>query len=113
MKKKELNNTEYQLLQDYIILRLFHEYSWRNDIASIHVIDDEKKIEENKNYLVVGDEYKIILQQYKTFKRYGKKEYTLDKNLKRLVKKLLKYNNTGYLLLNKNRKSKMSKQKKL
>ena len=109
MKKKELNNTEYQLLQDYIILRLFHEYSWRNDIASIHVIDDEKKIEENKNYLVVGDEYKIILQQYKTAKRYGKKEYVLDNNLKRLVKKLLKYNDSGFLLLNKNRKSKMSR----
>jgi len=110
MKKKELNNTEYQLLQDYIILRLFHEYSWRNDIASIHVIDDENKIEENKNYLVVGDkEYKIILQEYKTFKKYGKKEYTLDKNLQRLVSKLLKHNDSGYLLVNKNKKSKMSR----
>ena len=110
MKKKELNNTEYQLLQDYIILRLFHEFSWRNDIASIHVIDNENKIEENKNYLVVRDkEYKIILQQYKTFKKYGKKEYTLDKNLQRLIKKLLKHNDSGYLLVNKNRKSKMTR----
>lgn len=110
MKKKELDNCEYQLLQDYIILRLYHEYPLRNDMASLHVIDDEKKIEENKNYLVVGDkEYKIILQQYKTFKRYGKKEYVLDKNLQRLVKKLLKYNDSGYLLLNKNRKGKMTR----
>ena len=109
MKKKELDNCEYQLLQDYIILRLYHEYPMRNDMASLHVIDDEKKIEENKNYLVVGDEYKIILQQYKTFKRYGKKEYILDKNLQRLVKKLLKYNDSGYLLLNKNRKGKLTR----
>lgn len=109
MKKKELDNCEYQLLQDYIILRLYHEYPMRNDMASLHVIDDEKKIEENKNYLVVGDKYKIILQQYKTAKRYGKKEYVLDKNLQRLVKKLLKYNNSGYLLLNKNRKGKMTR----
>ena len=110
MKKKELDNCEYQLLQDYIILRLYHEFSWRNDIASIHVIDDEKKIEENKNYLVTRDkEYKIILQQYKTFKKYGKKEYTLDKNLQRLIKKLLKHNDSGYLLVNKNRKSKMTR----
>ena len=110
MKKKELDNCEYQLLQDYIILRLYHEYPLRNDVGSLHVIDDEKKIEENKNYLVVGDkEYKIILQQYKTFKRYGKKEYTLDKNLQRLVKKLLKHNDSGFLLLNKNRKSKMTR----
>ena len=110
MKKKELDNCEYQLLQDYIILRLYHEFSWRNDIASIHVIDDEKKIEENKNYLVTRDkEYKIILQQYKTAKRYGKKEYVLDQNLQRLVKKLLKHNTSGFLLLNKNRKSKMSR----
>ena len=110
MKKKELDNCEYQLLQDYIILRLYHEFSWRNDIASIHVIDDEKKIEENKNYLVTRDkEYKIILQQYKTFKKYGKKEYTLDKNLQRLIKKLLKHNTSGFLLLNKNRKSKMTR----
>ena len=109
MKKKELDNCEYQLLQDYIILRLYHEYPMRNDMASLHVIDDEKKIEENKNYLVVGDEYKIILQQYKTKKKYGKKEYVLDKNLQRLVKKLLKYNDSGYLLLNKNRKGKMTR----
>ena len=110
MKKKELDNCEYQLLQDYIILRLYHEYPLRNDMASLHVIDNEKKIEENKNYLVVGDkEYKIILQQYKTAKRYGKKEYVLDQNLQRLVKKLLKYNDSGFLLLNKNRKSKMSR----
>ena len=110
MKKKELNNTEYQLLQDYIILRLYHEYPLRNDIASIHVIDNENKIEENKNYLVTGDkEYTIILQQYKTFKKYGKKEYILDKNLQRLIKKLLKHNTSGFLLLNKNRKSKMTR----
>jgi len=109
MKKKELNNTEYQLLQDYIILRLFHDYSWRNDIASIHVVNSENNLDENKNYLVVGDEYKIILQNYKTKKKYGKKEYVLNKNLKRLVKKLLKYNDSGYLLLNKNRKGKMSR----
>jgi hypothetical protein len=109
MKKKELNNTEYQLLQDYIILRLYHEYPLRNDVASLHVINDEKKLEENKNYLVVGDKYKIILQQYKTFKRYGKKEYILDKNLQRLVSKLLKHNTSGFLLLNKNRKSKLTR----
>jgi hypothetical protein len=109
MKKKELNNTEYQLLQDYIILRLFHDYSWRNDIASIHVVDNEDNLDENKNYLVVGDKYKIILQNYKTKKKYGKKEYILDNNLQRLVKKLLKYNNSGYLLVNKNRKSKMTR----
>jgi len=109
MKKKELDNCEYQLLQDYIILRLYHEYPLRNDVGSLHVINDEKKIEENKNYLVVGDEYKIILQQYKTKKKYGKKEYILDKNLQRLVKKLLKYNDSGYLLLNKNRKGKMTR----
>ena len=109
MKKKELDNCEYQLLQDYIILRLFHEHSWRNDIASIHVVNNEDNLDENKNYLVVGDEYKIILQNYKTKKKYGKKEYVLDKNLKRLVKKLLKYNDSGYLLLNKNRKGKLSR----
>jgi hypothetical protein len=101
---------EIKELQDYIILRLYHEYPLRNDMASLHVIDDEKKIEDNKNYLVVGDkEYKIILQQYKTAKRYGKKEYVLDNNLKRLVKKLLKHNDSGFLLLNKNRKSKMTR----
>jgi len=109
MKKKELDNCQYQLLQDYIILRLFHDYSWRNDIASINVVDNEDNLDENKNYLVVGDKYKIILQNYKTKKKYGKKEYILDKNLQRLVKKLLKYNDSGYLLLNKSRKSKMTR----
>lgn len=109
MKKKELDNCQYQLLQDYIILRLFHDYSWRNDIASINVVDNEDNLDENKNYIVVGDKYKIILQNYKTKKKYGKKEYVLDKNLQRLVKKLLKYNDSGYLLLNKSRKSKMTR----
>lgn len=105
MKKKELDNNEYQKLQDYVILRLFHELPWRNDIASLHVVDNEDDIEENKNYLVTGKQYKIILQDYKTKKKYGKKEYLLNKNLQRIVKKLLKHNTSGNLLLSKNRKS--------
>ena len=75
MKKKELNNNEYQKLQDYVILRLFHEYPWRNDVSSIHVVNNEDDIEENKNYLVKDKNYKIILQDYKTKKKYGKKQY--------------------------------------
>ena len=105
MKKKELDNNEYGKLQDYVILRLFHDYSWRNDIASLHVVDNEDDIEENKNYLVKDKNYKIILQDYKTKKKYGKKEYLLNKNLQRIVKKLLKHNTSGNLLLSKNRKS--------
>jgi len=109
MKKKELNNNEYQKLQDYIILRLYHEFPLRNDMASLYVIDNEDNIEENKNYLVKGKQYKIILQQYKTSKKYGKKNYVLNKNLQRLIKKLLKHNTTNHLLLTKNRKGNLKR----
>lgn len=109
IKKDILNNKEYKELQDYVILRLYHEYPFRNDFGSLHIVKNEDGLEKDKNYLVVGKDYKIILNMYKTSKKYGTKEYMLSKQLKSLVKTLLKHNKTGMLLANKKRTKPMSR----
>jgi len=109
LMKQKLDNCQYSLLQDYLILRFYHEHPMRNDLASLIVVDNEDNIEEDKNYLVKSNPYKIILQNYKTSRHYGKKQYLINKNLEKIIKKLLQYNTTGYLLLNKNKKTRLTR----
>ena len=109
IKNSIISDAEYKLLQDYVILRLFHTYPWRNDIASLHVVDNEDNLDKDKNYLVTGKDYKVILNKYKTSKNYGSKEYVLSKQLKNLVKNMMKHNKTGMLLANRSRSKPMTR----
>ena len=109
IKNDTITDGEYKLLQDYVILRLYHEYPFRNDFGSLHIVNNEDGLEKDKNYLVTGNDYKIILNKYKTSKKYGTKEYVLSKQLKNLVRKLLKHNTTGMLLANRSRTKPMTR----
>lgn len=109
LKKKELTDKQYQLLQDYVILRLYYRYPLRNDISSLQVVKNENNLEKDKNYLLTGKEYKIILQNYKTKRSYGRRDYVLSKPLKSLIKKLLKLQDTGYLLTVINRSKRLTR----
>ena len=107
--QSELSNKEYTQLQHYIIMRLFHEFPFRNDVASLNIVKTKENMDNTKNYLVTGKEYTIVLNNYKTSKKYGSKEYVLKPELKKLIKKLLKHQDCGYLLCNTNRKGRMTR----
>ena len=107
--QSELSNKQYTQLQHYIIMRLFHEYPFRNDIASLNIVKSKENLDDKKNYLVTNKEYTIVLNNYKTSKKYGTKEYVLKPQLKKLIKKLLKHQECGYLLCNTNRKGRMTR----
>jgi hypothetical protein len=107
IKNKVLDKKQYYKLQSYVILRLFFEYPLRNDIGTLLIVKNEENLDDNKNYFVKGKHYKIILQNYKTSKKYGKREYTINKNLKNIIKILLRHNKCGYLLCNINMTDRM------
>ena len=106
IKKDTLTNAEYGKLQDYIIVYLYLKFPLRNDLADLIVIKNKDEMNEKDNYLLTDKEYKIILQSYKTSKKYGKREYPLDKKTAYLVKKLLKHSTSGYLLSNRTNRAK-------
>ena len=107
IKNKVLDKKQYYKLQSYVILRLFFDYPFRNDIGTLLIVKNNKNLDDNKNYLVKGKDYTIILQKYKTSKKYGKREYILDKKLKNIIKILLRHNKCGYLLCNVNMTDRM------
>ena len=107
IKNKVLDKKQYYKLQSYVILRLFFEYPFRNEIGTLFIVKNNKNLDDNKNYLVKGKDYTIILQKYKTSKKYGKREYILDKKLKNIIKILLRHNKCGYLLCNVNMTDRM------
>lgn len=102
-RKKNLTQNEYRSLQGYIMLRLQIEYPIRNDFANMEIVNDEdyknlddKTIDKN-NYLTIDKDMTLHINNYKTSKRLGKKQYVLKPNMVRLIKSFLKINMSGYL----------------
>jgi len=98
VKKKELNNRDYALLQSYILLRFYRQYPLRNDLAQVKIIRSKKQDDGKQNYLLLRPtSCYLILNVYKTSKIYGKRSYKLDGNLHKLVKLLVFFNKSDYL----------------
>lgn len=100
LQKEKLTRKEYTLFQDYIMLRTYLTFTWRNDFASMKVISTEKDDDGKDNFLLLknGTPEKFILNQYKTDKRYGKKSVSIPSKLSKVIKKFLKFNKSGYFL---------------
>jgi ribosomal protein S17E len=100
LKKEKLTRGEYTTLQDYILLRTYLTFSWRNDFADMKVIKNEKEDDNKNNFLLVkkGIPDKFILNQYKTDSKYGKKTVKIPQSLAKVIKKFLKFNKSGYFL---------------
>lgn len=104
-KKENLDNKQYNLLQNYVLLRFYLEYPLRNDISNTKVIHSKKSDDGKQNYILLhADSVYFILNVYKTDRKYGKKVYKLDENLSKLIRLLLKHNISGYLFTKYNRR---------
>jgi len=100
LKKEKLTRGEYTLLQDYILLRLYLTFTWRNDFADMKIIKSERQDDNKNNFLLLkkGVPDKFILNQYKTDSKYGKKSVKIPQSLAKVIKKFLKFNKSGYFL---------------
>ena len=100
LKKDKLTRKQYTLLQDYIMLRTYLTFTWRNDFALMKVINSENEDNGKDNFLLIknGIPEKFILNQYKTEKKYGKKSVEIPDKLSKVIKKFLKFNKSGYFL---------------
>ena len=107
MSMNELNQHQYYFLQEYLIVAIYTILRPRRlaDFAPMYVVDSEEDIEEGKNYLINPDETnknkKMIIQDYKTAKHYGRVEFKMNAKLAKIINMVRQYNNEPTLLLNK------------
>ena len=108
LKSQAWSKRETQQYQDYLIALLYSKYPLRNDWAEVKVItktDYNALGEEQKkegNYLVKHDtnKYFFVLNEYKTSKKYGEKHIEIDEEILGPLRRWLRHNDTGYLLVN-------------
>lgn len=95
LKKTNINNEEYEKIQDYLIASLYLLIPPRRllDYTEFKI----KNIDPKKdNYL---DKNFLVFNQYKTNKWYGEQKVEIPKNLKSLLKKFISISPYDYLLV--------------
>ena len=108
LKSQAWSKRETQQYQDYLIALLYSKYPLRNDWAEVKVItkteynalgEEQKK---KGNYLVKhgSNKYFFVLNEYKTSKKYGEKHIEIDEEILGPLRRWLRHNDTGYLLVN-------------
>ena len=106
--RKEWTPKQTQAYQDFLITLLYSKYPLRNDWADVKVItkteynqlsEDQKK---QDNFLVKHDtnKYFFVLNEYKTSKKYGEKNIEIDTDVLPSLRRWLRHNDSGYLLIN-------------
>jgi hypothetical protein len=111
--KTELNEKEFDLLQQCLILRTYLDFPLRNDYADMKIIyyDEYKKLKDTdiNNYLAILPKKKMfILNDFKNKKRIGRKMIEITSSLNKIINIWLKHNKSGYFLVKKDRKTAMS-----
>jgi len=102
LKKDELNNKELHLLQHYLIAGLFVLQPPVRLNFNMLVVNKREDIEDGKNYLLADsrNKKKFIIADYKTAKTYDTKEIDVNPEINKIINYWLKYNKTGFFLLN-------------
>ena len=104
-KKSEWTKDELLEFQDHVITQLYKHYPVRNDYHDTKIIskreynrlkDIDKK---STNYVVLGRPMMLILNEYKTSKKYGEKKIKIDPSVANSIRIFLKHNTSGYLLV--------------
>lgn len=107
LKKESLNPSEFQRLQNYVILSLYTLQPPRRlmDYTEMRLHGEIDKVEDN--YI---DKKKLVFNKYKTSKYTGKEEIDINPKLKYILDKWKKYNPHEYLLVGTNNKKLTSSQ---
>ena len=105
-KKKQLNNNDLQLIQDYLLISLYSGLYFppvRNDFGNLEVILEDEPIDDNKNYLIIksNNSLEFLFNKYKTKKKYGSYKLPIkSKILTDLILDWIEKNGSQYLLIN-------------
>ena len=101
-KQLSLNQKDLMLLQRLIVAGLYTLQPPVRLDYSMDIIIDKSEIKEGTNYLLVqsrNTKY-FIFTEFKTAGAYGEKHIKLNKKMNQLINIWLKYNKSGFLLLN-------------
>lgn len=103
-RKENLSPKERGLLQVYVIFNIYSRVPLRNDVAGMESItkttynkltEEDKK---EKNYLVsTKSSMFMVLNRFKTQKKYGELVFYLQKDLEKILRQYLKINGMGVL----------------
>lgn len=102
-KLKKLKNDKYT---DFMVCFMYVVpiFTPRNEYMKLDVYYDNQ--EHTGNYLLVSDNsIKIVLQKYKTSKKYGKIEYTYEKRVQKEIRDYLSHLNNPSMIFNLNRQN--------
>ena len=113
---KELSNKDFDIIQQYLILRTYIDYPLRNDYADMKILKlkDYKKLDsnekENNNFLVLlsGNKKQFHINQFKNKKFIGKKILDINPKLNKIINLWLRFNKSGYYLVKTDRKTPMT-----
>jgi len=94
--KENKNPTDYQEIQNYIILCLFGGYYIPPRRSLDYVNFKIKNIDKNKDNFI--NKNSLVFNSYKTAKTYGQQVVEIPKELKSILNKWIKMNPTEYLL---------------
>tara|TARA_R110002074_G_scaffold89344_1_gene196398 strand:- start:41 stop:967 length:927 start_codon:yes stop_codon:yes gene_type:complete len=100
--KEKLSKKDVDLLQKYLVVALYTlQAPVRLNYANMKIINSEKDIELEKNYLLVKgrNSKSFIFQDYKTAKTNGRVDKKLPKELNSIMNFYLKYHKSKYLIL--------------
>lgn len=112
-KKTELNNKQFDLLQQLVILSTYIAFPLRNDLADMKVLNKKdfsnlEKIQTDKeNYLIVISKTKkeFHINQFKNQKFMGSKILEVQPKLNKVINLWLKHNLSGWYLVKNDRKT--------
>tara|TARA_R110002126_G_scaffold35631_1_gene109349 strand:- start:640 stop:1599 length:960 start_codon:yes stop_codon:yes gene_type:complete len=103
LSKDELTRAEYNLLQEYVVLRFYLNFPLRNDIADVKVINSKDDDDKVNNFLLVDGDVSLLLNDYKTVKTFGPQEYDIDSKFSKIIRIFLKHNRSGFFITKGNR----------
>jgi len=102
IKKKNITEKDYETLLKNVVLSLYtYLPPRRNEYQNIIIVPNDKDLRDDKNYYVV-DENKLVLNKYKTSKKYGSQEIEIPTGLETAIKNYLNF----HTLYNSNKKKK-------
>jgi len=71
----------------------------RADYNRVHLLKEGSAIPKGENYILMGSEYKLVLQEFKTAKTYTKIEHIFPEPLQKVLDKSLKSQPRDYLFV--------------
>jgi integrase len=116
-KETELDWAEIIKMRDSLPLGIerlligFYSYipPVRADYYATALLKPEEPVPEKENYIILGSDYKLVIQNFKTQKRYGTIEHILPEALKKELEESLKVEPRKWLFI-KRRESKSAKE---